>query len=110
MRHVRLRRALSTLAILIGLLGGLTVAGYALLGLIGDALSSPACRGGGCESALSADDAHFEDLMELAALGSGVLIAIGIVEKRAIAKHIRASTPPAPAALPAATVVDRRDS
>lgn len=111
MRHVRLRRALSTLAILIGLFGGLALAGYALFFMMADGLASPACGGGGCEDRLRADDAHYSDLLAIAGLGGVGLIAIGIVTKQSLAKQLAKEAPPAPAPLPVATVVgEHRDS
>lgn len=88
MRKRRLWRTLSTIAILIGLLGGLALAGYALFWQMAGGLASAGCGGGGCEDRLKADDAHYQSLLYIAVFVGGGLVAAGIATKRWLAKRL----------------------
>lgn len=100
-------RSRATIAIVVGLLGGLALAGYAVFWLAVNGLASSGCEGGGCEQRLSNEAAHYNSLLLVALFVGGGLIVAGGVTRRMVRKRLRDFEP---APLPVATVVERPET
>jgi hypothetical protein len=99
-------RSRARLAIVVGILGGIAVGGYALFWSAMDGLASPACGGGGCEERLHGEISHYDSMFVTALLVGGALIVGGIVASRLLSRRL-AQLPPTP--LPTAVIVEPRD-
>lgn len=82
-------RSRAAVAIAIGLVGGIILGGYALFQLAVNGLASHGCRGGGCETQLQDDAAHYESLLRIAIYAGGALVIGGIIAMRVLGKRIK---------------------
>ena len=109
MRRDELQRLRSRagVAIVVGLLGGLVLAGLGLFWGAASGMGMMGCGGSsGCEQRAEEDGANANRLIYLALFGGGGLIVAGVVTRIVTGKRLRALQP---APLPVATVVERPD-
>jgi hypothetical protein len=65
------------IAVILGVLGGIPLAGYGLLLGMESGLAHSGCTGGGCERNIDEADARSTELLEAAGFGCGALVIVG---------------------------------
>jgi len=105
--ELRRWRSRAAIMILIGLLGGLVLGGFAVFWGAASGMATMGCGGSsGCEQRTEEEGAQANRLLYLALFGGGGLIVAGVATRIVTTRRLRDFQP---ASLPAATVVERRD-